>query len=165
MWGNWQVVKPIGPALLNWWHEGKAKIKELAVTISKQQAYTAKQVERVIEADYQQKVEKFDKDLSLRNAENLEKAKAAFDKLERHSIGGMTVRARVRWYEQGERSLKYFLNPEKYRGNLKTFAKITVGRRMELSLKTQRKSWTLKRAFMRSCVRVPTLIQPFRTVS
>jgi len=123
-WEGWQILKPAGTPLLEWWDEGKIKIKEIAIKISKQQAKIRKQLETIIRDEYQEAVKHFDEDPNLTNAGILKRANNNLNRWEKQNINGVKVRARVQWCEQGEKSHGFFLNLEKYRGKMKTFTKI-----------------------------------------
>jgi len=123
-WRGWQLLKPRGAEILEWWDQGKAKIKEIAIQVSKQKAHLRNQVRTTLMDNYKEKLQIYDRDPNTRNAEILKEAKQRVEHFEKEKTKGLRIRSRVQWYEKGERSDKYFLNLERYRGKQKTFTKI-----------------------------------------
>ena len=67
---------------------------------------------------------KCDQDPSLENVNKLEILKSEYDLQYAYLAQGAIIRSRARWYEQGEKSNKYFLNLESSRGKKSTIRKI-----------------------------------------
>ena len=67
---------------------------------------------------------KCDQDPSLENVNKLEILKTEYDLQYEYLAQGAIIRSRARWYEQGEKSNKYFLNLESSRGKKSTIRKI-----------------------------------------
>ena len=65
-----------------------------------------------------------DQDPSTENINRLESLKIEYDLRYEYMAQGAIIRSRANWYEQGEKSNKYFLNLEKSRGNKGTLRKI-----------------------------------------
>ena len=65
-----------------------------------------------------------DQDPSLENVNKLEILKTGYDLQYEYFAQGAITRSRARWYEQGEKSNKYFLNLESSRGKKSTIQKI-----------------------------------------
>ena len=65
-----------------------------------------------------------DQDPSLENVNRLEILKTEYDLRYEYIAQGAIIRTRDRWYEQGEKSNKYFLNLESSRGKKSTIRKI-----------------------------------------
>ena len=63
-----------------------------------------------------------DQDPSTENINRLEILKTEYDLslVSEHMAQGAIIRSRANWYQQGEKSNKYFLNLEKPRGNKST---------------------------------------------
>ena len=67
---------------------------------------------------------KCDQDPSLENVNKLEILKTEYDLQYEYLAQGAIIRSRARWYEQGRKSNKYFLNLESSRGKKSTIRKI-----------------------------------------
>ena len=65
-----------------------------------------------------------DRDPSTENINRLKIIETEYDLWYEHMAKGAIIRSRANWYEQGEKSNKYFLNLEKSRGNKSTRRKI-----------------------------------------
>ena len=65
-----------------------------------------------------------DQDPSLENVNKLEILKTGYDLQYEYFAQGAITRSRARWYEQGEKSNKYFLNLESSRGKKSTIQNI-----------------------------------------
>ena len=65
-----------------------------------------------------------DQDPSTENINRLEILKTEYDLWYENMAKGAIIRSKANWYEQGEKSNKYFLNLEKSRGNKSTLRKI-----------------------------------------
>ena len=65
-----------------------------------------------------------DQDPSLENVNKLEILKTEYDLQYEYLAQGAIIRSRARWYEQGEKGNKYFLNLESSRGKKSTIRKI-----------------------------------------
>ena len=91
-------------------------------------------------ADLEKKLKSFqvqcDQDPSLENVNKLEILRTEYDLQYEYIAQGAMIRSRARWYEQGEKSNKYFLNLESSRGKKSTIRKII---REDKSLTTNRK--------------------------
>ncbi len=142
-WREWQLRKPIGEGVLEWWDEGKSQIKEIAIRVSKVRARLKNQILNVIRGEYEDALKCYDREPSTANAEKLKQTKHNVDRIEKENIKGLQVRARVQWCEKGERSDKFFFNLEKYRGKQKTVTRIrkedgSLTENMDEILETQR---------------------------
>ena len=79
-------------------------------------------------ADLEKKLKSFqvqyDQDPSLENVNKLEILRTEYDLQYEYIAQGAITCLRARWYEQGEKSNKYFLNLESSRGKKSTIRKI-----------------------------------------
>ena len=142
-WLGWQILKPAGKDILEWWEAGKSKVKEIAIETSKQKAKIRAEILKLLKCEFEAALAAFDVNPSVEYAEKLKQSKYNLEKLEKENMKGLKVRARVQWCEKGETSAKYFFNLEKYRGKLKTVTKIrkedgTITEKMDEILETQR---------------------------
>ena len=76
-------MRPDGTQILDWWDEGKEKIKEIAQNVSKKQSEIRQQLENVIRQEYQEAISKFDKDPNLTNAKKVKDANRDLDRWEK----------------------------------------------------------------------------------
>ena len=94
------------------WDLIKYKIRQDTISYSK---FKARERKAKL-ADLQVKC---DQDPSLENVNKLEILKTEYDLQYEYLAQGAIIRSRARWYEQGEKSNKYFLNLESSRGKKK----------------------------------------------
>ena len=106
------------------WDLIKYKIRQDTISYSKRKARERK----AKMADLETKLKNFqiqcDQDPSLENVNKLEILKTEYDLQYEYIAQGAIIRSRARWYEQGEKSNKYFLNLESSRGKKSTIRKI-----------------------------------------
>lgn len=143
-WRGWQLLKPAGDEILTWWDEGKDKIKEIAIRISRNKARIKNQLLRKLTDEFQEKIKLHDRAPNIENAEALKEAKRKVETLDKEKTKGSRIRARVQWQEKGEKSDRYFLRLENYRGKLKTITRIRkedgqITENIEEILETQRR--------------------------
>ena len=99
------------------WDLIKYKIRQVTITYSKEKARERKAKLSETEEKLQHCQELCDEeDPSTENMKKLEILKTEYDLLYDYIAQGAIVRSRARWYEQGEKSSKYFLNLESSRG-------------------------------------------------
>ena len=82
--------------------------KTIYYEICKDIAFKRKQELLQIEASIKQAEETLISDPSVSNLEDLEKLKSKYDSHFDYIAKGAIVRSRATWYEQGEKSNKYF---------------------------------------------------------
>ena len=104
------------------WETLKTRIKKATVqysqnTISENQVVISNLLEKL--NDYQS-----DLPLSKEDMENMENTQKDLDDKMLEKAKGMLFRSKVRWYELGEKSTKYFFSLEKARYNTKTCYKL-----------------------------------------
>ena len=100
------------------WERLKREIKVTTLNYSKQLATEKK----VVIAQLREKVDSYESALPLTREENAlwENSKIELEEKMLERARGIIFRSKVRWYEEGERSSKYFYNLEKARYNKKT---------------------------------------------
>ena len=98
------------------WDLIKYRIRQFTMKYSKEIAFKRKQELLQIEASIKQAEETLISDPSASNLEALEKLKNNNDSHFDYIAKGVIVRSRATWYEQGEKSKKYFLGLESNRG-------------------------------------------------
>ena len=98
------------------WDLIKYRIRQFTMKYSKEIAFKRKQDLLQIEASIKQGEETLISDPSASNLEALEKLKNKYDSHFDYIAKGAIVRSRATWYEQGEKSNKYFLGLESSRG-------------------------------------------------
>ena len=117
-WNSWRNKKQRYPNIGMWWDVGKIGIKELSLQYS-----TVKSIE--------QKAELEDVEIEinhLRNtsphSERLKELNLKYDAIVTKRAEGDKIRSKIRWWEEGEKSTKYFHNLEKSRAKQKAWDKI-----------------------------------------
>ena len=117
-WPAWKAKKPLYDDLNKWWDVGKKKIKELAIQISlelrKNKMIELNDLEKKIAALHQESGK----------IEEMHVLKERLMKLYENDAEGVKIRSRVQWFEEGERSTKYFHNLEKRNGKDKAWERI-----------------------------------------
>ena len=118
MWTEWQGKKDNYQDVTKWWDLGKMKIKTLAQNFS-------------IEKSIERKNRLQDLESEITNLENsmadptrLAIAKNELFGLKSKEIEGARVRSRLKWWEEGEQSTKYFHSLERRNGKQKAWDSI-----------------------------------------
>ena len=96
------------------WELLKYEIRKLTIEYTKRKAKERRKQQVYLESELK-KLEN-----NLKSCENLRKYKSLKNDLEliyNHIAEGVRLRSKCDWYEQGEKSTKFFLNLEKQRGN------------------------------------------------
>ena len=106
------------------WEWVKYKIRLFCIQYSKQKA---KQTNKEMET-LRSKVSEFENELGgdERNMNDYLEAKSRLEELMDEKTKGTILRAKIRWYESGEKSTKYFFNLEKRNHHKKTINKLVV---------------------------------------
>ena len=104
------------------WEILKKRIKSAATEFSRKKVSQ----DNLIIGQLSEKVNEYEERLPLNKEEDelLEQTKADLEELTMKRIQGIMFRSKVRWYEEGEKSTKYFYALEKARYNAKTCYKI-----------------------------------------
>ena len=104
------------------WEIIKQRIKSNSIDYSRKKARD----DRLVIAQLTEKVNEYESRLPLVKDENdaLDKTKADLEEATLERIKGVMFRSKVQWYEQGERSSKYFYALEKTKYNAKTCYKL-----------------------------------------
>ena len=100
------------------WDWLKYKIRNHAISYSKQKARERNAKEKLLQTTYEEAAKRYEEDPSTRNQNLLNEAKEILEHFYDEKMRGTIIRARALWHEHGERSSKYFLNIEK-RNNVK----------------------------------------------
>ena len=106
------------------WYEGlKAEIKKRSITYSKQKQRAMrrnkKQLLKQIKHEREKLLKYHDYDISM-----LARIESELDELIMEEMRGAALRSKIDWYEDGERSSKFFFNLEKSRQNKKIMTKL-----------------------------------------
>ena len=119
MWAKWQTQKCKYSDIKVWWDVGKRQIKTLMQNFSKKEHFERnmklKDLETAIE--YMQKHDT-GKDEEIRILQK------EYESIHSKSIEGVKIRSRIKWWEEGEKSSKFFHSIEKRNGKNKTWDKI-----------------------------------------
>jgi len=106
------------------WDLIKYRVRQFSMKYSKEKAFLRKHELLQIEASLKQAEETVITDPSTSNLEKLEKLKIKYDSYFEYIAKGVIVRSRANWYEQGEKSNKYFLGLESNRGTKRCIRKM-----------------------------------------
>ena len=96
------------------WELLKYEIRKLTIDYTKRKAKERRKQQAYLESELK-KLEN-----NLESSENLRKYESLKNNLEliyNHIAEGVRLRSKCEWYEQGEKSTKFFLNLEKHWGN------------------------------------------------
>ena len=118
MWGEWRMSKPQYNDITKWWDIGKRKIKNLAKDFSFE-----KSLNRKVE------IEELESEItclqnSKTDSERLLNLKKKHADLLEEKTEGARIRSRLQFWEEGERSTKYFHNLERRNGKNKSWDSI-----------------------------------------
>ena len=119
LWSSWREKKSNFSDLGLWWDLGKNKIKELTIWVStklkqdeqKTQIWLENEIKRIKSVPNYDQVYLYDLELRLRSF------------LDRRAEG-QRIRSRVKWFEEGEQSTKFFHSIEKTKSSNKDFEQI-----------------------------------------
>ena len=90
------------------WDWLKYKIRNHAISYSKQKARERNAKEKLLQTTYEEAAKRYEEDPSTRNQNLLNEAKEILEHFYDEKTRGIIIRARARWHEHGERSSKYF---------------------------------------------------------
>ena len=119
MWSSWREKKSTFSDLGLWWDLGKNKIKELAIWVSNKLNQDDRNSQRLLENEIKRikAIPNYDQerlhDLELQLRSFLDKR-----------AEGDRIRSRVKWFEEGEQSTKFFHSVEKTKASNKDFDQI-----------------------------------------
>ena len=115
----------VNPSLL--WEMIKLKVREKTLTYSKNRKKQTKQGETELE----QGIAKLGEELDKRNHSDTQVSDLEEEinkqKLELEKIKGTILRSKTKWYNEGEKNTKYFLNLEKRHYKQSTIGQIKIG--------------------------------------
>jgi hypothetical protein len=112
-WNKWELQKNEFENKLEWWEQTKIKIKSLTIGVSKKLNITETKL-KIWETTLEKLVES-NSDNKNEISELRGNIKGYYEKKAEAS----RIRSKVNWYEKGEKSTKYFFNPEKKKGKEK----------------------------------------------
>ena len=118
MWNDWKQQKPNFNDKNMWWDIGKKRIKEVAISVSKIIASESNREMHTLENRL-----KFLNDRDIQSSE-LNSVKDELRKLHEKRGEGSKIRSRIKWWEEGERSTRYFHNLEKRQGKDKLWSEM-----------------------------------------
>ena len=107
------------------WEVCKVKIKELTQAFSKKKAKQnrgeVKEIEKKL-CDLEEKINNGENSPNI--CKDYTETKSKLERYYQQKCKGASIRARVRWFEEGEKNTKYFLNLEKHQGVKKQLTKV-----------------------------------------
>ena len=114
------------------WELLKYEVRNVSIRFSKNLAKQKRENIRKLEhivTDFESKSEKY----SCFTEKQFEDAKDELDKIIQEKTRGFILRSKCQWYEEGEKSTKFFLNLEKTRAKKSTIRKLIVEDSNELN--------------------------------
>ena len=106
------------------WDLIKYRVRQFTIKYSKDKAKKRKQKLVEIETSIEEAEEALRMNSSTSNRENLEKLKMEYDSHFDYMAKGAIIRSRANWYEEGEKSNKFFLGLESNRGTKSCIRKV-----------------------------------------
>ncbi len=120
LWTKYMLTRPQDHhEILTWWDNFKKEVREIAKEIGKVRAKIRNFALRKLEEDFNNYVRVFDMNPNAMTAKKILETREVLEKIEKNQQQGEVIRAKVSWYEEGEKSSKFFLNCEKYRAKSK----------------------------------------------
>ena len=112
------------------WEKLKMRVKKFTVEYSRDQSSQ----EKLMISNLSEKVNEYEASLPLNQEDSdlYQKTKQDFEDLKMKRVQGIIFRSRTKWYEEGEKSTKYFFSLEKARYNAKTCYKVLTEQDREL---------------------------------
>ena len=118
MWEGWKLQKPLYQDITQWWDLGKTHIRTLAKNFSIERSLSQKCRLDDLESEISFLQNSLSDPVKLNNLV-LEHRNILAEKSE-----GARIRSRLKWWEEGEKSTKYFHGLEKRNGKNKAWDKI-----------------------------------------
>ena len=115
------------------WDWLKFNAKDFAIKLSKQLARERRSQENILENLLESSIKELERTHSEESYKCYEEAK---HKLEAHyekKVEGIKIRSKIRWYEQGEKSTKYFLRLEKRNFTRKNIRKLQINQSLSVN--------------------------------
>jgi len=94
------------------WDWLKYNIRAHTIQLSKRRGRERNEIEQNLQEEYAKAKSIFEADPNDQNANSLNSAKDTLELFYEEKVKGIIIRARARWHEHGEKSIKYFLNVE-----------------------------------------------------
>ena len=108
------------------WEWMKYNIRDFTIQYSKAKARERRSVEQNLETKLLDISKRYEENPSNENFRIYEKYKAELEQFYEFKVKGIITRARVRWFEKGEKSTKYFLGLCKRNFSRKTIRKLKI---------------------------------------
>ena len=118
MWDSWKAQKSKYNDIKMWWDLGKIKIKRFTQEYSAEQSLKS----RLALEELENKIDELTNDFTKHK--ELNELKQEYETIISKSNEGVKIRSRVQWWEEGEKSTKYFHNLEKRKAKEKMWDKI-----------------------------------------
>ena len=118
-WKGWKKQINNFESKRKWWELTKIKIKELSIEVAKQISK-----ERNIILSQLEKTLKYEKSINPPNHEKINELTKQYNDIWQSKCNGARVRARVKHFEEGEKSTKFFFNQEKIRSRTKLWSQV-----------------------------------------
>ena len=111
----------------------ECEIRKFTIDYAKLKAKERRKQQALLESE----LEKLENNLeSTENLRKYESLKSDLELIYDHIAEGVRLRSKCDWYEQGEKSIKFFINLEKQRGNQNRIRKLIVNKK-EINSETE----------------------------
>ena len=110
----------------NHWEWVKYNIRKHAMSYSKKKANSQRRETNDVERNLAFAKKRYEENPSLENEIELFNLSQRYEKILERKTNGIILRTKVRWFEEGEKSSKYFLNLEKRNNVKKCIKNLTV---------------------------------------
>ena len=117
-WNNWKLKKNDFSDISIWWDIGKKRIKRISQNFAIEQSIKKKSKLADLESEITQLTN------TMSNNTRLTELKNEHEFLLNKTTQGIKIRSRVQWWEEGEKSTRFFHSMEKQNGKNKTWDKI-----------------------------------------
>ena len=118
LWTHWQSKKPLYNDIRTWWDVGKRHIKSMTIDFSKH--IKRENIDKLHEIEQKINILKSNQG----DTDELKLLQTEYETIHSKGTEGARIRSRIQWWEEGEKSTKYFHNLEKRNGKDKAWDKI-----------------------------------------
>ena len=119
LWSTWKSIITDYTDILVWWEMVKYKIKQLTIETSRAINLSKSTVEK-----YEKRINKMKDSNKYLNKNEVNDLQRIVKEFYENQTNAVKIRSRIKYYEEGKKSTKFFLNTEKRNASAKTWNKI-----------------------------------------